>query len=178
MLNGLEKDAAVNAHSSVPVVHFWLIGVGLTDRPEQCASFSQMSLHGNTDAVRNKNAKKDMYALRNDSSSQSHDCYQGSEPKFLLVTHSCNTDTCKQQRLEFNGCYSHFSRIIEEQNRRQGLSAEELDELPPLPEFKPMYNAVMSTIIDGVQVELNRASWISVDDQPLRYKLDTMSLPM
>ena len=70
------------------------------------------------------------------------------------------------------------SRIMEEQNRRQGLSVEELEELPPLPEFQPLYNAVMSTTIDNIHVELNRTSWISVDSQPLRYKLDTMSIPM
>ena len=75
-------------------------------------------------------------------------------------------------------CFIPFCRILEEQNRRQGLSAEELEELPPLPEFTPMYNMVMSNIIDGIHVELDRTSWISVDSQPLRYKLDTLGIPM
>ncbi|KAL8598697.1 hypothetical protein ACOMHN_033261 [Nucella lapillus] len=68
--------------------------------------------------------------------------------------------------------------ISDEQNRRQRLSPQELEELPALPEFKPLYNTVHCSIINGVNVEIDRTSWITLENQPLRYKLDSTNLPL
>ncbi|XP_076468214.1 transient receptor potential cation channel subfamily M member-like 2 [Babylonia areolata] len=68
--------------------------------------------------------------------------------------------------------------LMDEQNKRQRLSPEELEQLPPLPEFKPLYNTVHCCIINDVNVETDRTSWMTVENQPMRYKLDSMNLPL
>ncbi|KAK7467859.1 hypothetical protein BaRGS_00036896 [Batillaria attramentaria] len=69
--------------------------------------------------------------------------------------------------------------IKEEMEKRVQMTPEELEEanLPPLPEFEPMYNALVTTVVDDNNVEIDRTSWISQNNQPLRYKLDASCVP-
>lgn len=60
---------------------------------------------------------------------------------------------------------------------RQQLTIEEQNNLIPLPTFEPLYNSVTTTILDNINVEIDRTSWITVDSQPLRYKLDSTDVP-
>ena len=58
------------------------------------------------------------------------------------------------------------------------MTDEEVKELPPLPVFKPTWNAVITYRDKKVRREVDRRSWIDKDNQPLRYALDTLGIPM
>ena len=73
---------------------------------------------------------------------------------------------------------SFFSSILKQKEERALLSDKELHELPPLPVFRPKWNAVVTYKNDGVRCEINRRSWIDKDNQPLRYSLDPLGIPM
>ncbi|XP_046572246.1 transient receptor potential cation channel subfamily M member-like 2, partial [Haliotis rubra] len=64
-----------------------------------------------------------------------------------------------------------------EEQARQKMSPEEVEKLPPLPDFSPMWNTVFIEKVGSVSVDVDRTSWITFDNQPLRYKLDTTDLP-
>lgn len=70
-------------------------------------------------------------------------------------------------------------KIKEEVERRAQLTPEELEgaNLPPLPPFHPMYNALLTTLVNDVNIEVDRTSWITQNNGPLRYKLDTSGVP-
>ena len=55
---------------------------------------------------------------------------------------------------------------------------EESTKLPPLPVFKPKWNAVVTFREKSVWREVDRRSWIDKDNQPLRYALDPVGVPM
>ncbi|XP_048243432.1 transient receptor potential cation channel subfamily M member-like 2 [Haliotis rufescens] len=83
---------------------------------------------------------------------------------------------------DFNEEYAPFvdpdiMELRHEEQSRQKMSPEEVEKLSPLPEFTPMWNTVFIEKVDDVSVDLDRTSWITFDNQPLRYKLDTTDLP-
>ena len=55
---------------------------------------------------------------------------------------------------------------------------EEATESLPLPVFKPKWNYVVTYRDKGVRREVDRRSWIDKDNQPLRYALDPVGVPM
>lgn len=55
---------------------------------------------------------------------------------------------------------------------------EEPAELPRLPLFKPKWNAVVTYKLKGIRREVDRRSWIAKDNQPLRYNLDPLGIPV
>lgn len=59
------------------------------------------------------------------------------------------------------------------------MTPEEMEKssLKNLPDFDPMYNALITTVVDEVSVEIDRTSWISQNNQPLRYRLDASLIP-
>ncbi|KAK3100144.1 hypothetical protein FSP39_015318 [Pinctada imbricata] len=69
--------------------------------------------------------------------------------------------------------------LLKLKQERELLSEEELAELPPLPLFSPKWNALVSkkSGIDLTRV-IDRRSWISLDNQPLRYNIDAAGLPI
>ncbi|XP_060602842.1 transient receptor potential cation channel subfamily M member-like 2 [Ruditapes philippinarum] len=54
---------------------------------------------------------------------------------------------------------------------------EELDRLTPIPEFTAKWNTVTTFKENGERREIDRRSWINVDNQPLRYTIDSLGLP-
>lgn len=58
------------------------------------------------------------------------------------------------------------------------MTEEELQKLPPLPVFVPKWNSVVTYKEDGVKKAIDRRSWIDKDNQPLRYTLDTLGIPV
>ena len=54
---------------------------------------------------------------------------------------------------------------------------EDSSRLSPIPEFVPCWNSATIMREHGVPREIDRRSWINVDNQPLRYVLDTLGLP-
>ncbi|XP_041360001.1 transient receptor potential cation channel subfamily M member-like 2 isoform X2 [Gigantopelta aegis] len=70
-------------------------------------------------------------------------------------------------------------QLRQQEEERKKLGADELEDLPPLPVFEPMWNSVFSSYIKDtdVQIEVDRTSWITFDNQPLRYRLDKSGLP-
>lgn len=68
-------------------------------------------------------------------------------------------------------------QLRQQLDERQKLPAEEAELLPSLPEFHPLHNALTSTVINDINIEVDRTSWIAVDNHPLRYKLDATDLP-
>ncbi|KAL3880135.1 hypothetical protein ACJMK2_032401 [Sinanodonta woodiana] len=63
------------------------------------------------------------------------------------------------------------------QDERAPLSEAELEALPPIPQFNPVWNAVVIMKKDGKKREIDRRSWITDEGQPLRYALDPTGLP-
>ena len=58
------------------------------------------------------------------------------------------------------------------------MTEDELNGLPPLPIFKPTWNAVITYKEKGVRREVDRRSWIDKDNKPVRYSLDTLGVPV
>lgn len=60
---------------------------------------------------------------------------------------------------------------------RSQMTEEERLEQPALPVFRPMWNAVVTYRQENTTREVDRRSWITIDSQPVRYKLDPTGLP-
>lgn len=61
---------------------------------------------------------------------------------------------------------------------RERMTEEEKECLPPLSQFSAKWNAVVTYRRESHTRSLDRRSWISSDNQPLRYKLDPMDIPI
>ena len=57
------------------------------------------------------------------------------------------------------------------------MTEEEGRRLSPIPEFQPKWNVVIIYKEYGESREIDRRSWINVDNQPLRYTLDALGIP-
>lgn len=57
------------------------------------------------------------------------------------------------------------------------MTEEDRLEQPALPVFRPMWNAVVTYRQENTTREVDRRSWITIDSQPVRYKLDPTGLP-
>ncbi|XP_052825070.1 transient receptor potential cation channel subfamily M member 2 [Octopus bimaculoides] len=66
-------------------------------------------------------------------------------------------------------------RALEE--LRAQMPEEERVEQPALPNFRPMWNAVVTYRQGNATREVDRRSWITIDSQPVRYKLDPSGVP-
>lgn len=55
---------------------------------------------------------------------------------------------------------------------------EEATESPSLPVFKPKWNSVVTYRDKDLRREVDRRSWIDKDNQPLRYALDSVGVPI
>ena len=71
-----------------------------------------------------------------------------------------------------------ISRLIKQKEERALKTEEEVSALPPLPKFKPTWNAVVTIKDKSVRREVDRRSWIDKDNQPLRYSRDPLGIPM
>ncbi|KAH3836170.1 hypothetical protein DPMN_109540 [Dreissena polymorpha] len=49
--------------------------------------------------------------------------------------------------------------------------------MTPVADFGPKWNTVVTYMEKGQRREIDRRSWITMDNQPLRYVLDSLSLP-
>ncbi|KAL5012942.1 hypothetical protein ScPMuIL_011493 [Solemya velum] len=67
--------------------------------------------------------------------------------------------------------------ILRQEDERAQMTEEELAELPPLPQFNPKWNSVVTYRHGDNTREIDRRSWITLDSQPFRYKLDPVGLP-
>ena len=54
---------------------------------------------------------------------------------------------------------------------------EAIRRLPSIPEFNPKWNAVVTYREMGERKEIDRRSWITTENQPLRYTLDALNIP-
>ncbi|KAL4230550.1 hypothetical protein ACF0H5_010931 [Mactra antiquata] len=68
--------------------------------------------------------------------------------------------------------------LIKLKEERLALGSDDDGGLSPLPKFNPKWNAVTSYKVKGEKREIDRRSWINIDDQPLRYKLDSLGIPL
>lgn len=57
------------------------------------------------------------------------------------------------------------------------VEEDDTNRLSPIPEFEPKWNSVTIIMENDVRREIDRRSWINVDNQPLRYTLDALGLP-
>lgn len=58
------------------------------------------------------------------------------------------------------------------------MTDEEKQDLPPLLSFSPKWNSVVTYKKGQHTRAVDRRSWITIDNQPLRYKLDPIGLPL
>ena len=76
---------------------------------------------------------------------------------------------------------SYILRLRKLKEERAKMTEEELIGLPPLPSIPNMkWNYILTVVHHnggGTQI-IDRRSWISMDDQPCRYRLDPNALPL
>lgn len=68
-------------------------------------------------------------------------------------------------------------RLIRLREERLAAGVEEEDRLTPLPVFKPKWNTVTVYKEKGEKREIDRRSWININDQQLRYTVDFLGIP-
>ncbi|OWF47104.1 Transient receptor potential cation channel trpm [Mizuhopecten yessoensis] len=64
------------------------------------------------------------------------------------------------------------------QEERDRMTEEEKESLPPLAKFSPKWNSVVTYRQESHTRAIDRRSWISFNNQPLRYSLDPMETPI
>ncbi|KAJ8317915.1 hypothetical protein KUTeg_003006 [Tegillarca granosa] len=75
---------------------------------------------------------------------------------------------------------SFSDRISRLKEEREKIPEEDegQEDLPPLPNFSPVWNSVVTYKVDNITREVDRRSWMSHEDQPLRYRIDPIGLPL
>lgn len=71
-----------------------------------------------------------------------------------------------------------FCRIKLLQLERDLLPDEERAELSPLPSVNIMWNKVVTSKINEGKQLFDRRSWVMMDNQIYRYKIDPLGLPL
>ncbi|KAK3100700.1 hypothetical protein FSP39_023943 [Pinctada imbricata] len=101
---------------------------------------------------------------------QKYDIY---DPKVYTKT---RTDFTEEEIIYVDEDLIELMKLRQE---RELLSEEDLSELPPLPVFTPKWNMVLAKRlgVDKTMI-IDRRSWISMDNQPHRYKVDASGLPI
>lgn len=62
-------------------------------------------------------------------------------------------------------------------NKKVEGGAEDGSQMNPIDDFGPKWNTVVTFMEKGQRREIDRRSWINMDNQPLRYVLDSLNLP-
>ncbi|XP_052281701.1 transient receptor potential cation channel subfamily M member 2-like isoform X5 [Dreissena polymorpha] len=62
-------------------------------------------------------------------------------------------------------------------NKKVEGGLEDGAQMTPVADFGPKWNTVVTYMEKGQRREIDRRSWITMDNQPLRYVLDSLSLP-
>mgnify|MGYP007091658045 CR=1 FL=1 len=67
---------------------------------------------------------------------------------------------------------------IQRMKEERMVEEDDTNRLSPIPEFEPKWNSVVTFREKDDEVkEVDRRSWINIDNQPLRYTLDALDLP-
>ncbi|XP_052792596.1 transient receptor potential cation channel subfamily M member 2-like isoform X1 [Mya arenaria] len=86
----------------------------------------------------------------------------------------------KTYTLEKSKFLEHEIFYVDEDILELARLKEERDDdgrMSPITEFFPKWNTVTTTRDKNVRQDIDRLSWINIDDQPLRYEVDALNLP-
>ena len=73
---------------------------------------------------------------------------------------------------------SYVPYRIQRMKEERMVEEDDTNRLSPIPEFEPTWTSVVTFREKDDEVkEVDRRSWINIDNQPLRYTLDALDLP-